>query len=284
MLFARGIVYEPLCEYVASLKLPTYWVPSYTLEHCQQHLTTIPKQIVFLQKGPSPCLLDFLKDKIEKVWILNTEQMTRYSTNVETKNNEVPFPFEEWMMQYVRKGLVSIMDYSQANLVIWNNLFPLLETRLCCFIPPVVSTQKTKDVVFVGDASSPYRQQILQQLHSITILTNKYGAVRDRELYQHRILLNIHFGPSYNVWEEIRCLPCILAGMIVVSEESLIDKQHPIYPFVVFAPYDCLLAKVQEVQANVKDYPVPKDPVKLFLDIREYEARVIISSSEKRSR
>lgn len=42
--------------------------------------------------------------------------------------------------------------------------------------------------------------------------------------------------------------------MIVVSEDSRLDKTHPLARFIVFAPYEALAAKVKDVLQHYNDY------------------------------
>ncbi len=208
--------------------------------------------VLFLQRGPEWSLFEYLVKNDIKVSIVNTEQMTRYK--IECKNgNEVPFPFDFFLMSYIRSGkLHSIIDYSLENIHIWQELFWKLNTKLHCFKPSCEEKQiqeKSKDVVFVGDANSQYRQTILLQVKP-NMLTSCYGKIRDEELYKHRILLNLHFGSQYCIFEELRCLPCVLAQMIVVSENSKFDVHHPLHKFIVFVEYEKLPQKITEIKTN----------------------------------
>ena len=252
LLLAHQMLVGPLCEYVTTYcTLPTHWVTSYCLAKCVNFVSPQTEHVVFLQRGPEWPLFKHLVQHNIKVSIINTEQMTRYIAP--QSGDEVPFPFELFLMSYVRSGkLFSIIDYNIENIKIWQTLFWDLRVKLECFIPfeigPMITT-KHKDIVFVGDPSSNYRQRILQRVKP-TILVGCYGKERDQELYKHRILLNMHFGATYIIFEELRCLPCVLAKMVVVSENSKFDVKHPLYNFIIFAPYADLATKVAEVHAN----------------------------------
>jgi len=280
LLFAKQILFAPLCEYVQSLNIKTHWVPTYSVFHCHVYAPETVQHVVFLQRGPEWALLEFLTHKKIKVSILNTEQMTRYIAPRQ-EGDEVPFPFDNFLMSYIRSGkLESIIDYTVENIKIWKMLFYNLNVHLRCFLsrPTLITMQKTKDVVFVGDASSDHRQDILRVVEP-TILVGSYGPKRDSVLYAHKILLNIHFGPTYNVFEELRCLPCVLAGMVVVSETSKFDANHPLHKFIIFANYDELAFKIEDVQANYdsiqhKLYCNNTAFDNLLTDIKVYENQV----------
>jgi hypothetical protein len=220
------------------------------------------KEVVFVQMAPDINLLFQLLDRKIKVWILNTEQLSRLTHKTEEKTDAVTFHFEEWLLCYIRpQRRVSIMDYSAANMHIWKKLFPDLECKLVPYIPlPLFGVQppnptmtlSSQPVAFVGDTNSRYRQEILDSLgDKVKVISSTFGARRDHLLSQAQILVNIHFGPSYTIFEELRCLPCVLRKMIVVSERSQFPKDHPLYPFIIFAPYQRL---AQAVHSTITHY------------------------------
>lgn len=254
LLFARGIVFEPLWEYVNSLKMNTCWVDDYTMENCLSFLWDLEhtEEVAFLQKGPDHAFFNWLIAKHIRIFIVNTEQMSRYGHETE---DEVFFPFRLWLVHYLNTYSCHLIDYSQQNICIWRKMYPDIKTKkmhLKCFLPPVLSLipKKTKDIVFVGDCNSKHRRTILETISNITILQGCYGAKRDKQLFGHKILLNVHYDIHYTILEEMRVLPCVFAQMIVVSETSDMDKAHPLYPFILFADYDKLAEKIEYVLAN----------------------------------
>jgi hypothetical protein len=55
---------------------------------------------------------------------------------------------------------------------------------------------------------------------NVQLVTNKWATSRDFILSFAKILLNVHYHESYNVYEEIRCDRWTFTGMMVVSEDS----------------------------------------------------------------
>ena len=47
-----------------------------------------------------------------------------------------------------------------------------------------------------------------------------WGEQRDREIGKARILLNIHYSDTYNIYEALRCERWRFAGMPIISEPS----------------------------------------------------------------
>jgi len=256
--FARTITFPQLGEYVDSLPFETKWVERYNSGLV--HVDDDTEEVVFVQMGPNSDLFQKLLATNKQIWILNMEQMSRVLAAISEKkdaSDAVPFNFDAWIFMYLRANKnIGIMDYSLENIKIWKQLFPDTKTRHVPFLPKIdegripklclkpdydESTSILKPVVFIGDAQSKHRSELLTKLQDdVHCLTATFGVERDAQLRQFPILLNVHFGPSYTVFEEIRVLPAILRKQIVVSETSLIDPNHPIFPFVVFAPYDRL--------------------------------------------
>lgn len=245
--FARAIAYPQLCEYVESSMdaSKVEWVQhtTYTSYHCLPHIDETTRKVIFVQMAPNLELLEQLRARKIQVWVLNTEQMSRV---VAARGEEVGFDFEGMLLAYVRPIMrVQVMDYSAANVAVWNKICPHILVELVPFVPrspmqwPLAD--RTRSIAFVGDVSSTHRATILQQLESDGLqIIKDFGKRRDAQLAACKVLLNVHYGPSYQVFEELRCLPCVLNKMVVVSETSLLPMSHPLHKFIVFAPHERL--------------------------------------------
>ncbi len=77
---------------------------------------------------------------------------------------------------------------------------------------------------------------------------------RDIPLFQHKILLNIHFNENYKIYEEIRCTRCTLNNMIVITEESDNLSEYMYYDKIIEVKYDEIVDKTIEVLENYDDY------------------------------
>lgn len=265
LLFARRITAPQLSEYANSFAMTLHWVQIYTTQYCAQYISDSIRDVYFMQLGPFPELVQFLNKRGINMHLINTEQLTRVVvpdqpvTDEEEKEymqNQVPFPFQDYIFHYLQGPnpiCISITDYSLENLEILKHKISVFVTRkLHCFLPCEKQHETTAEnaIVFVGDAGSKYRRDVLNQIPNLRVLAHEFGPRRDAILQTYRILINIHYGPTYLVFEELRCLPCILSKIIVVSEISRLDQRHPICKFIVFAPRDQLAQKAQEINAN----------------------------------
>lgn len=90
-------------------------------------------------------------------------------------------------------------------------------------------TEILYDVGFCG-SSSPRRQLIIDQLKSagltVRFIENIHGDARDQELAKCRVLINIHYGDDFKIFELARCEPWLRVGVPVISEHSLDDDDR----------------------------------------------------------
>jgi hypothetical protein len=217
----------------------------------EQPLSQIPindkNMYIFIQKIPS-CIYAKLQSVKENVYILNTEQTSRPDIEKQIKIDCSHF---------------NLIDYSKCNIrYVHDNLN--IPSSKCVHIPyryqqnevdklKVFCQLKTYDVAICG-CDGPYRAHINAQLakEGITV-KNVIGwkDVRDKQIGQARILLNVHYAQSYKVYEHLRCDRFIFAGQIIVSEDSLNQEDLDIKDLVYFEPYDSIVTKVKEI---LKDY------------------------------
>lgn len=182
--------------------------------------------------------------------IINTEQATRAD--------------HPKIIRFALRPGVSLIDYSRVNrdMIVKNNPGLNQTVVMPYFVnhPAEDSSDvpKTKSVAFIG-ASSARRRRVLSVVSGTVgggdqfTWIKAFGAARDAQLWKHRVLVNIHHADSWTIFEEIRCNRCVFNQMIVVSEESQLDPEHPIRRYVVFAPLDRISATVRHVVDNYED-------------------------------
>ena len=148
----------------------------------------------------------------------NTEQMTRkecLQDVIESTRKHPP---------------VEIWDYSFANVAILDKVG--IKARHVPLQSPLWYVEKLKamrnceiqfDVGFCGTLNQR-RVAVFNELQRRGVRVNVvtgHGDYRDSELAKCKMLINIHYSPSYLVFEQLRCEPWIQAGMPVLSEHSL---------------------------------------------------------------
>lgn len=133
--------------------------------------------------------------------------------------------------------------------------YQCVDTETQQLVTLVNQEPKQYDVVDCGTGSTR-RARIIQQLrmHKISVKQlNGWGLERDRQIANAKILLNVHFNTDYNIFEHLRCDRWILAGMIVVSENSRSDKLLDLSELVILVPYDQIVNTIIEILKNYQD-------------------------------
>lgn len=180
-----------------------------------------------------------------KIYFLNTEQLSL----------EHHFEYLKSLPKYIK-----ILDYSLGNFFLINQL-----KRDSYCLPYTINPKedfskipKTKDIcmIFPGNGSLR-RHNILHQLRKNKIpvdVIKGYGQLRDVQLFQYKIILNIHYNNGYKIFEEIRCNRCIFNKMIVISETSAFPETNYLKNHMIIVPYNDIIEKVKDVYTNYEKY------------------------------
>ncbi len=76
-----------------------------------------------------------------------------------------------------------------------------------------------------------------------------------KKLYQNtKVLINMHQNDNADTFEELRCLPALQNGVIIVSEESPLSHLLPYNHLIIWTKYDNIIAKTKEVLDNYEEY------------------------------
>jgi hypothetical protein len=208
---------------------------------------------VFVQNIPSMSVLKRIKEIQSKVILLNTEQTSlllsekesslwQYKTlcNVKTCIDEL-YVDEVWDYSIINHHRLDPKHYTKWKII--PNLF--LETL------QYPLHNKDIDVSFVGYVSTRRKEELdkIQEIQNVNII-EVYGNERDLLLSRTKIIVNIHCSPNYKIFEELRCSPAIFNKIIVISEESEIDPNHPLNPYVIFETIENLPKRVLHVVEN----------------------------------
>lgn len=175
------------------------------------------------------------------IFILNMEQLTRkYYLDL----------FSKYLSRY------QIIDYSEENILFLKNSGLIKINCDPIFLPyqfnpdEILNINKTQEVCFIGSLSL-YRQTILDKIESLiekkVNIVKGWEIERDRVLFSHKIIVNIHFNKEYNINEQLRINRCIFNKMIVVSERSLYDQNIFLKDYIIFCDYSEIPKMVEHI-------------------------------------
>jgi len=69
-----------------------------------------------------------------------------------------------------------------------------------------------------------------------------------------KILINIHQTPHHDTFEELRALPALECGVIVISEKSPLIETIPYGDLIIWTSYEDIIEKIKEVIINYDFY------------------------------
>lgn len=180
--------------------------------------------------------------------VLNIEQVTKPE-------------FKNKVNDLLNKGIY-VVDFALENVEIINhekmfNLpFQYNEMEVNKLKKYIINEPKKYDVVVIG--TSDRRKNICQKLQEkglkVVLLDFLWGDERDKIAAQAKLLLNVHFGDSYNIYESLRCDRWVYSGMPVVSETSINNQSLDINEIVIFKEYNHLVDQVVEIIQNYDSF------------------------------
>lgn len=157
----------------------------------------------------------------------------------------------------------AIVDYSWANL---ENLrraggFDAYLAKALVVAPLVYATdvsagtRRRNAITLFADLAQPRRAAFLDTARTARLPLANVRGVYDgaalRTLYRDvRVLVNVHQTGEHHTFEELRVLPALLCGVVVVSEDVPLRETIPYHEFVIWARHDELVATVRAVLAD----------------------------------
>ena len=176
---------------------------------------------------------DITVEDPKNIFILNTKKLSD-----PVQKNKI----ETYATKY------KIVDYSLGN----SQIVPSIYLPYQVNVLDIRNMPKSSHVCFVGN-SSPNRDEVLNHPDLNVTIVNDWQRSRDLQLFQYKILLNIHMDENSRIHEEFRVNRCVLNKMIVVSEPSDNDELLYLKEYIVFCPRDQMVAKVHEILSDYEN-------------------------------
>jgi hypothetical protein len=142
-------------------------------------------------------------------------------------------------------------DYSKKMVYVSPSLYKYENTPA---ISRTITTLTTFSNAF--ERRAYFLQQMRQYMpHKHMNMTNCYDCDDLQKLYKNtRILINIHQTDHHHSFEELRVLPALQCGVIVVSEWSPLYEKVPYNDYVIWANFENLIPTVLHVIENYDHY------------------------------
>jgi hypothetical protein len=158
-----------------------------------------------------------------------------------------------------------IFDYSIPNIINTKHSIHNIYNK-SIYLPPLlfpynpISEKRQNNVITTFmNINEPRRKALLFNLiyNSINIInvSNCFTESDTITLFKNtKILINIHQTEHHDTFEELRCLPALLCGCIVISEESPLKEYIPYNKHIIWATYENIPNVVHDVINNYTKY------------------------------
>ncbi len=159
--------------------------------------------------------------------------------------------------------LDSVIEYSMANIanLASNGEFENYLRKTVCIAPLLysfnagVSKGREGMITLFADVGQPRRAQFLQDAWAAQLALRNvkrvFGLERLRQLYRAtRIMVNVHQTDHHHTFEELRVLPALLCGVLVVSEDVPLKQHIPYARFIIWSSFENLVSTTQSVFDN----------------------------------
>jgi hypothetical protein len=98
------------------------------------------------------------------------------------------------------------------------------------------------------------RTIVENNIHHVNI-NNCFEKNSLQSLYKNtKILINIHQTDHHDTFEELRVLPALQCGVIVICEDSPLSELVPYNDYIIWTSYDKIVGKSMEVNNNYDYY------------------------------
>jgi len=110
-----------------------------------------------------------------------------------------------------------------------------------------------------ADVHQPRRSTFLERAKRVQLplqnVKGTYDKTALQRLYREiKILVNVHQTPHHHTFEELRILPALLCGVVIVSEEVPLKQYIPYSKYIVWSSYENLIDTVRSVHTNYEKY------------------------------
>lgn len=115
-----------------------------------------------------------------------------------------------------------------------------------------------KDITTIFTLTEARRFNINEKLKTISNYNNIGNIYNKNELLniykKSKILVNVHQTDHHHTLEELRILPALMNGVIIVSEVSAFTEYIPYNDFIIWSNYNDLEDTVKDVNNNYNHY------------------------------
>jgi hypothetical protein len=186
---------------------------------------------------------------------------------------EVPKSTDHYMVRIVNSSLLLssalVFDYSRINLfnILQAPYFDVYSKKLFCISPALYRLEpfcleqsrgrSLNTITLFGNPDEPRRKKFIAALESNDVksqnINNIYSGI-ERLYLDTKILINIHQTDHHDTLEELRVLPALRCGAIVISEKSPLVELTGYSKYIIWGELSELPDIILDVQNNYEKW------------------------------
>ena len=159
-----------------------------------------------------------------------------------------------------------VIDYSLANIcnISSSDKFNNFLSKIIYIAPAIYdinfnNDNKTDIIALFTKFGNDRRTNIITQLNkshiNIKIIENCFSKECLLDLYgKTKIIINIHQTDHHHTFEELRVLPALLNGVIIISEECPLTNTIPYSDYIIWSKYGDIPSKTIDIINNYSYY------------------------------
>ena len=162
------------------------------------------------------------------------------------------------------KSLDGVIEYSIPNIINMNtcsNEEIVQYAKKCRYIAPLIyetdrlENNERSGVFTLFSLGSSFRREVFHKSTGIENISGVFCPAKLAELYYNKaIMVNIHQTDHHHTFEELRVLPALSQGVVVVSEDSPLKEHIPYSDSIVWSSLEDMNEVVLDVERNYQSY------------------------------
>jgi len=123
------------------------------------------------------------------------------------------------------------------------------------FSPDFQNRQGTATITMFSNNPCERRLEFSTRARDIVNIQGVFSKEDLRQVYHtSRVMVNVHQTDHHHTFEELRVLPALCNGVVIVSEDVPLKDKIPYADSIVWCSYEDLVETVEDVQHNYKLY------------------------------
>jgi hypothetical protein len=162
------------------------------------------------------------------------------------------------------RSLDGVIEYSVPNIVNMQSCFDeevVDYSKKCRYIAPLIYDKdrlehnKRSGVFTLFTLGSSSRRDLFHKATGIENIDDEFCSSKLAELYYNKaIMVNIHQTDHHQTFEELRVLPALSQGVIVVAENSPLKEYIPYADSIVWSSLEDMKDVLLDVERNYQSY------------------------------